>query len=170
METMDDQLEDELQDEPIAVDLTQLTPCARQTLDRASDEAQRMGDPYVGTDHVLLAMVSIDTAAAKRVLEILEIDADRLSGTMRFIRGTDNPPSNGGVEYPYSPRLQRVLESAAKDAVKRSHGEIGTLHLLSGMLKERSGLAVFLLESPGVGLEKAGGAIARAHRDGIKDE
>jgi ATP-dependent Clp protease ATP-binding subunit ClpC len=166
---MDEQLDDELQDEPVTVDLARLTNCARMALDRAADEARRLGDPYVGTDHVLLAIASIENAAAKRVMESLEMDSERLMRVIRFIRGTGQDSLNGDSEYAYSPRLQRVLEAAAKDSAKRSHTEIGTLHLLSGLLREKEGLAVFVLESPGVGLERAGGAIARAHRDGLKD-
>lgn len=168
---MDEAFEEELQDEPVAVDLdlARLTSCARLALDRATDEARRLGDPFVGTDHVLLALASLDTAAAKQVLDALEMTTERLLGLIRFIRGGEAPAANGGSDYAFSPRLQRVLAAAAKDSVKRSHTEIGTLHLLSGMLREKEGLAVFLLESPGVGLERAGGAIARAHRDGLKD-
>lgn len=169
---MDEQFDEEIQDEPVAVDLdlARLTSCARLALDRATEEARRLGDPFVGTDHVLLALTSIESAAAKQVLDSLDMSTARLNELMRFIRGGERPASNGDCEYAYSPRLQRVLTAAAKESAKRSHGEIGTLHLLSGLLREKEGLAVFLLESPGVGLERAGGAIARAHREGLKDE
>jgi ATP-dependent Clp protease ATP-binding subunit ClpC len=169
---MDEQFDDEIQDEPVAVelDLARLTSCARLALDRATEEARRFGDPYVGTDHVLLALASLETAAAKQVLDALEMTTERLNGLIRFIRGGEQTMANGECEYAFSPRLQRVLAAAAKDSAKRSHAEIGTLHLLSGLLREKEGLAVFLLESPGVGLERAGGAIAHAHREGLKDE
>jgi ATP-dependent Clp protease ATP-binding subunit ClpC len=168
---MDEQIDDELHDEPepAAVDLARMTPCARLALERAADEARRLGDPFVGTDHVLLAITALENAAARRVLDSLDLHTERIASHMRFIRGFERPEANGAAEFGYSPRLQRVLVLAAKDMVKRSHTEIGTLHLLSGILREKEGLAVFLLESPGVGLERAGGAIARAHRDGLQD-
>lgn len=168
---MDDQFEEEPQEEqPVAVDLSRLSSCAREALARAAEEARRFGDPYVGTDHVLLALTAIEAAAARRVFAELEVDGERLTARMTFIRGrSPSADANGEIEMGYSPRLQRVLAAAAKDAGKRGHAEIGTLHLLAGLLREKEGLAVFLLESPGVGLERAGGAIARAHREGLTD-
>lgn len=167
---MDEPFDEELQGEqPVAVQPARLSTCARQALERAADEARRFGDPYVGTDHVLLALCGFEAAAAARVFAELEVDGELLAARMAFIRGRAVTSDNGEIAMGQSPRLQRVLATAAKDAAKRGHTEIGTLHLLAGLLREKEGLAVFLLEFPGVGLERAGGAIARAHRDGLRD-
>lgn len=167
---MEELFEEEPQDEPIEVDLDRLTPCAREAFEIAEAFAREFGDAFVGTDHVLVGLARIDAGAACRVLNELEITAEKLSVTLRFIRGAAKEPYQGDLEQSFSPRLVRVLELAAKDAAKRNHAEIGTLHLLSGLLRERTGLAAFLLEAPGVGHGRAGSAITLAHREGWHDE
>ncbi len=167
---MDELLEEELQDEPVAVDLDRLSGCAQATLHAARRHAEGLGDPFVGTDHLLIGLASVECGAAHQILRSLNVDSERVLTTMRFIRGVDQPNGDAPPELAFSPRLVRVLESAAKDAAKRNHTELGTLHLLSGILREREGLAVFLLESPGIGLGKAGTSIAAAHHAGLTDE
>lgn len=167
---MDELLEEELQDEPVAVDLDRLTACAHATIQAAREHAERLGDPFIGTDHLLIGLAAIECGAAHRILLSLNVDKDRALTAMRFIRGIDGRNGDSDSERAFSPRLIRVLESAAKDASKRNHTELGTLHLLAGILREREGLAVFLLESPGIGLGKAGTSIAAAHHAGLTDE
>ncbi len=167
---MDELLDEELQEELVEVDLDRLTPCARAAFDAAAAHARELGDAFIGTDHVLLGLALIEAGAASRVLTALKASAERLTSTMHFIRGGGQTSLEGEVEQAYSPRLVRVLELAAKDAAKRNHSEIGTLHVLAGLLRERTGLAAFLLESPGVGHGRAGSAITLAHREGWHDE
>ena len=127
-------------------------------------------DPFVGTDHLLVGLFTVSTGAASRVLTKLGVDVEFVTANMRFIRGGESAAAELDTERARSPRLVRVLEAAAKDAAKRNHAELGTLHLLSGLLRMREGLAVFLLEAPGLGLGKIGVAISTAHREGWKDE
>jgi hypothetical protein len=47
---------------------------------------------------------------------------------------------------------------------------VGTIHLLLALVREREGIAVMLLEVPGVALERIGGAMMRALREGATDE
>jgi ATP-dependent Clp protease ATP-binding subunit ClpC len=166
---MDESHDDELIEEPVSFELDQLSACVRTSLDLAKSRAQAMGDTFVGTDHVLLGLALNSTGAAFRVLESLALTADQLQAKIVFIRGGARSPLANGEDPTYSPRLQRVLASAAKDAAKRNHTEIGTLHVLSGIMREREGIATLLLESPGVGLGRTGSAIALAHREGWRD-
>ena len=167
---MDELLEEELQDEPVAVDLDRLTRCALATIQAARKHAEGLGDPFVGTDHLLIGLAAIECGAAYRILLSLNVDKDRVLTAMRFIRGDDGRNGDSASELTFSPRFVRVLESAAKDAAKRNHTELGTLHLLSGLLREREGLAVFLLDSPGIGLARAGTSIAAAHHASWNDD
>jgi ATP-dependent Clp protease ATP-binding subunit ClpC len=168
--SMEEPLEEEQQEELGEIDLELLSPCARDVLDIAETEARKFGDAFVGTDHVLIGLSRVQRGAAHRVLQALELPHDQLLETMRFIRGDIREPIELNGELAYSPRLMRVLAAAGKDAANRNCANVGTINLLSGLLRERQGLAVFLLHSPGVGLERAGNAIAQAHREGWTDE
>jgi len=150
--------------------LDRLNECARTALDLARREAIAAGEDALCTEHLLVGLAETTRGAAKRVLDELNLDAEHLRATVRFIvgPGANTEPANGRMEY--SPRTRRVLALAARDADKRGAAQIGTLNLLSGLLRERAGVAVLLLETPGVGLELAGQALSRAHREGWKDD
>lgn len=166
---MEEPLDEELQDEPITFDLELLTAGARAALDIARSQAHAMGDPFIGTDHVLLGLACSNAGAAYRVLSTLQLSPDLLRDKMTFIRGGEPKPIENGSDPGFSPRLLRVMAFAAKEAAKRNQSEIGTLHVLSGLLREREGIAILLLESPGAGLGRTGSAIAAAHREGWSD-
>ncbi|MCC6791233.1 MAG: hypothetical protein IT336_06095 [Thermomicrobiales bacterium] len=166
--TMDDVFEEEEQTDVADVDLERLSARARAALAAAASEAQRMGDPFIGTDHVLLGLSLTEHCAARYVLETVELTTERLDHSMRFIRG-DRLNDEGDVEQTYSPRLLRVLTAAAKDATKALQPEIGTIHILSGMLREGGGLAFFLLESAGFSTKRADIVLDIAVREGWSD-
>jgi ATP-dependent Clp protease ATP-binding subunit ClpC len=166
--TMDETFDDETQEEVAEVDLERLTPSARDALDAAAIEAEKMGDEFVGTDHVLLALSRTEHCAARNLLETYELTTERLIEMMRFVRGVQ-PNGAGEFERTYSPRLLRVLTIARKDANKAMQAEIGTIHLLSGLLREGDGLAVFLLESVGLSNKRADFVLEFAAREGWKD-
>ncbi len=145
------------------------TACARNVLNYAKEEARSLGHAHLGTEHLLIALAREEQGAAARVLSSLGITADQLRNSVAFIAGRGEPLPADSQEPSPTPRLSRVLESAAQEAKKRSHNVVSTLHLLLALLREREGLAVMLLESPGVGLERIGGAMMRAFRDGLSD-
>jgi ATP-dependent Clp protease ATP-binding subunit ClpC len=144
------------------------TLCAERCLMRAEEEAIALGDDFVGSDHLLIALAEEREGAASRVLIDLGNDADVLRSKLVFIRGT-RQTGPVGLPLPRSPRLEHIIQMAGIEASLKDARSIGTLHLLMALLKERKGIGVFLLESPGVGLERAGGALARAFREGAVD-
>lgn len=145
------------------------TACARNVLNYAKEEARSLGHAHLGTEHLLIALAREEQGAAAHVLSSLGITADQLRHSVAFIAGRGQPLPADSQEPSPTPRLSRVLESAAQEAKKRGHQVVSTLHLLLALLREREGLAVTLLESPGVGLERIGGAMMRAFRDGLSD-
>lgn len=166
---MDELLDDAPQEEPEALDLDRLSACARAVLDIAAFEAKRWGDPFIGTDHALIGLARAEQGVAASILANLDLSAETLIERMTFIRGIEAAGSDGAAEPQLSPRLVSVLTLAAKDATKRNLVEIGTLSLLTGLLREKAGLCIAVLEAPGVGLERVSRAITDAHRNGLKD-
>jgi ATP-dependent Clp protease ATP-binding subunit ClpC len=165
--TMDELIEDEMPEDVPGVDLERLSARAREAMSAAAVEAQRLGDQFVGTDHVLLGLSQIEQCAARNVLESVDLTTERLEHSIRFIRGESNGASD--LEMGYSPRLLRVLTAASKDAAKALQPEIGTIHILSGLLREGGGLAVFLLESAGLSTKRADQVLDIAIREGWTD-
>lgn len=145
------------------------TACAQNVLKFAKDEARSLGHAHCGTEHLLIGLAREEQGAAAQVLSSLGITADQLRQSVAFVAGRSQTPLPDNEDPPFSPRLSRVLETATQEAKKRGQNVVGTLHLLLALLREREGLAVMLLESPGVGLERIGGAMMRAFRDGLRD-
>ena len=54
------------------------TPRARQALDEASEESQRLGPPTIGTEHVLLGLLAVTDGVAGQALAELGVTTERL--------------------------------------------------------------------------------------------
>lgn len=167
-EPVDETFEEEVTIDEVAVDVEQLSLRARSALELAAVEAEKMGDPFVGTDHVLIALSLTEQCAARNVLDSVDLTTARICDSMRFIRGSQ-PNGTPSSDQLYSPRLQRVFAVAAKVAAKAAQPEIGTIHILSGLLREGGGLAVFLLESAGFSAKRADQVLDIAAREGWSD-
>lgn len=167
---MDELTDDELQPvEQDVISLDRLSRAAADALGMARGFALDGGDAYVGTEHLLIALAECKTGAAWTVLDALSYSRERIEREILFISGPRPARENGGVDPVESPRLQAVMVEAAKDAARRQSSAIGTLNILSALMRVKEGVAVLLLESPGVKLERVGLAVSRAHREGAKD-
>jgi ATP-dependent Clp protease ATP-binding subunit ClpC len=122
-------------------------------LTRAQEEAQRFGHNYIDTEHVLLGLIAEDEGVASRVLANLGVAPNKIRAAVEFVVGRGERSSIGEVGL--TPRAKRVIELAVDEARRLNHTYIGTEHLLLGLLREREGAAVGVLESFGVSLEKA---------------
>ena len=126
---------------------------ARRALTRAQEEAQRFGHNYIDTEHVLLGLIAEEEGVASRVLANLGVAPNKIRAAVEFVVGRGERSSIGEVGL--TPRAKRVIELAVDEARRLNHTYIGTEHLLLGLLREREGAAVGVLESFGVSLEKA---------------
>lgn len=128
------------------------TDRAQKVVSMAQQEARRLNHDYVGTEHLLLALVSLEDSVSARVLANLDIDRKRIKNEIEKIVGTgDNVMLMG--EIPFSPRSKKVLEYAVEEAQKMGHTFVGTEHILLGILREGEGVGARVLESLGVVLD-----------------
>lgn len=139
-------------------------PC-RSAYDLACDEARRGGASHVGAAHLLVGLAAREETAAGRLFASLSITTEEIRTRLSFVEGFASRQEASADELPLSPRAERVLLAADKDGGKRTLHEIGTLHLLNALLAERDGIAVFVLEEPGVGLERFGATLQKALRE-----
>src|SRR6516165_2158890 len=128
------------------------TERARKVLSLAQEEAQRFQHNYIGTEHLLLGLVREGEGVAAKVLANLGIELDKVRRAVEFIIGRGDRIVLG--EIGLTPRAKKVIELAADEAHRLNHHYIGTEHLLLGLLREGEGIAVGVLESLGVSLDK----------------
>jgi ATP-dependent Clp protease ATP-binding subunit ClpC len=129
------------------------TARARKVLSLAQEEAQRFDTSYIGTEHLLLALVREGDGVAAKVLSNLGVELKTVRSAVESILGSS--PKRAQGESGLTPRAKRAVELAVGEARRFKHHYIGTEHLLLGLVGEGEGIAAGALESLGVTLEKA---------------
>ena len=127
--------------------MERFTQRARRVLSLAHQEAERMRQNYIGTEHLLLGLIREDGGVAGRVLRELGLEAERVQEIVERITGTGTS-SAGKLDL--SPGTQQVLEYAVDEARQLGHHYIGTEHLLLGLVRYGEGVANDVLKKLGV--------------------
>ncbi len=129
------------------------TEKAKSVLKRAQAAARRSGQGYIGTEHILLGLYREESCVASRILTENGLDESRL---MQLIKDYIVPDTSVIIRERegYSPKAKNLLEEAGRLA-ERFHSElIGTEHLLLAMIKENDNVAVRLLTTMGISVQK----------------
>src|SRR5262245_39277825 len=120
------------------------TDRARKVMQMANQEAQRFQHEYIGTEHILLALIAEGSGVAANVLLILGIELRKVRREIEKIVAVGPDMVTMG-KLPQTPRAKRVIEFAIDEARQLKHDFIGTEHLLLGLLREEEGLAAQVL-------------------------
>jgi ATP-dependent Clp protease ATP-binding subunit ClpC len=128
------------------------TKRARHVLTLAQEEAQRLHHGYIGTEHLLLGLIGEKNGMASRVLKGLGVKPKRVQQIVERISGPSRRASFGKVYL--TPRTKQVIELAFDEARRLGHHYIGTEHLLLGLVRQGDGVAIDVLKSLGVSLDK----------------
>jgi ATP-dependent Clp protease ATP-binding subunit ClpC len=124
------------------------TERARRSIVLAQEEAQRLGNNYIGTEHLLLGIISEGESVAAKVLENLGVNLQKVRGEVEAIVGKGSQTTQ--QEMVFTPRAKRVIELAFEEARALAHNYIGTEHLLLGLVREGEGVAARVLSNLGV--------------------
>jgi len=136
----------------VADNLRRFSKRARRSLAYAQEEARRLNHPYIGTEHLLLGLVREENSVAARVLRSLGVEADTVRSAVEEIIGSGEQPVMSRIGL--SPRTKRIIELAVSQAREMGNNYIGTEHLLLGLIEEGEGVAVDVLQSLGVTMER----------------
>src|SRR5665213_2005805 len=124
------------------------TERARRSIVLAQEEAQRLGNNYIGTEHILLGIISEGESLAAKVLETLGVNLAKVRQEVEAIVGRGGQTVQ--QEMVFTPRAKRVIELAFEEARQLNHNYIGTEHLLLGLIREGEGVAARVLTNLGV--------------------
>ncbi len=130
------------------------TERARKVLLTAKEEARRFNHDYIGTEHILLALITESEGVAATALQNLGVDLESVKEEVERLVQPESKVNISG-DLPFTPRAKKVLELAAEEARGLNHNYIGTEHILLGLLKEQEGVASQVLFALGVDLERA---------------
>jgi uncharacterized protein (TIGR02246 family) len=127
------------------------TEKARRVIFFARYEASQYGSPYIETEHLLLGLLREDHTLARKFLS-------EKGGEQSIREEIESQIKRGeristSVEMPLSAECKRILNEAAEEAERLGNKNIGTEHLLLGILREENGLAARLLTERGLTLD-----------------
>ena len=129
------------------------TAKAKTALGLAASAARSMGQNYIGTEHILLGLIRQQTGMAAQALLVNGVDETKLVDLiMELIAPTghlDLKEREG-----YSPRAQQVIGLAFQIAEQYHASAVGTEHILMALIREGSNVAVRILSTMGVSLQK----------------
>lgn len=131
----------------------QYTDQAKKALELAGKLSKKLSHNYVGTEHILAGMIQEKHGVAGQVLADNQVEEHKLLELIEDLIA----PGEGVMLLDrdgYSPRTQKVLATAEKEADRFHSEKIGTEHLLLSVLKENESAAVRLLNTMGVNLQK----------------
>lgn len=124
------------------------TKKAQQILDAARTHAEQLGHTFVGSEHILLAMLRDGNNVGAAILRTNRIHLRNYHQTL--LREIGKGDLVQLTEAAYTPALRRILNSAGEIAHQNRQALIGTEHLLLAVLREEQCGAVALLRSMGI--------------------
>ena len=138
------------------------TEKAEKVLQLAGNEASRLGHGYIGTEHILWALLHQPDSVAVQAIQKCDRTTDELLRSLR--ESLDRIPASKGKQFedtPYTPHAKRCLELAREKAVFLDQYYIGTEHLLIGLSQEEEGEASRILSERDLGKDRLQNVIQR---------
>ncbi|MDP9885489.1 hypothetical protein J2W21_003012 [Sinomonas atrocyanea] len=125
---------------------------ARRVVAVAQDEASTLNHSYIGTEHLLLGLLSSGEGVAFKALDSEGVSIDEIRSEVVDLVGLgEREPTTGHI--PFSPRAKKTLELSLREALALGHNYIGTEHMLLGLLSEGEGRAIKVLRKVGTDLD-----------------
>jgi ATP-dependent Clp protease ATP-binding subunit ClpA len=114
------------------------TDQARRIVVLAQEEARMLNHNYIGTEHLLLALIRENRGVAGQALESLGVTEEAARQQVEQIigRGQQDPPRG---HIPFTPRAKKTLELSLREAIALGSTSIGTEHILLGLIREGEG-------------------------------
>ncbi len=147
----------------------EFTRNARAALDAAPGIAQRFNHPYVGAEHIILAILSNPQCSACRRLQALEIDPDDLRVAIETTIGRGEPLRQKG-DIPFTARTKKIVDMALGASAVKGDRFAGTSRLVESILAEGESTAAQILFNHEVTLERFVDAVPAGTPEGGAEE
>lgn len=117
-------------------------------LQQSQQFAREFGHNYVGTEHLLLGVVSLHNSAVARLLILSGVDESLIE--RRIIELVGKGDFHFTKDFDYTPRTKNVIENAVREANRFQHDYVSTEHLMLALLREQNSVAVRILTDANV--------------------
>ena len=126
------------------------TKKAFDVLQRAKEAAAKLGNEYIGTEHILLGLTLVQQSVAAKALEGQNVTYHQV---MERICEMQGEKQKFYLPLDMTPRAKRVVERSKQEAVRLGANYVGTENILLALLREPDTLAITLLEDLGVDIQ-----------------
>lgn len=130
-------------------------PYSKETelvLKEANKVARKLGQNFVGSEHMILALASVSDTTAYSILNNNGLDIAKVTHALKFILEPGGTVTREKDKYTETAR--QILEDAQAEAARLSSDEVGTEHLLLAILKVQSCVAVRLMQIEKINIQK----------------
>lgn len=124
---------------------------AQEVLKRAQEAALKLGNKYVGTEHILLGLTLVSDSVAAKVLESQGVTYHQVMDKIQSMTGGT---SAYYIPADFTPRAKRVVESSVQEAFRMGTGYVGTEHILIALIRENDNIAVRIMVSLDLNLQR----------------
>ena len=128
--------------------INKFTQRAQSSLNFSLKLARELGHSYIGTEHLLLGLLSEKESIAYKVLSGRGARLSRLKQSLTDYVGTGTKKDVSSADM--SPRLARTIENASNEALRLGAKLIGSEHLLFSLINQKDAIGTRLLESEGI--------------------
>lgn len=128
------------------------TSNAKKVINMAADVAVSFNHRYVGTEHLLMALLRVNGVAKNVISKYMNVED--YENLMSALSGEEPVDETGSGSYGFSVRARNVLNSAKKIAENHDVKQVGTSHILLAVLTESDCIAVRILNTLGISLQQ----------------
>ncbi|MBQ8892477.1 MAG: ATP-dependent Clp protease ATP-binding subunit [Bacilli bacterium] len=124
---------------------------ARKILKNAKHEMQELKHPFVGSEHLILSILSFKDLSITSKLNDYSITYDKFKKELIDIIGIGVSKNSYFI---YTPLLKRVIENAIIDTKEEGIGEVSPTALFFAILEEGEGVGIRILTNLGVNIDE----------------
>jgi len=143
---------------------------SKQSLIVAQEVAKKMNTSYVGTEHILIGILSQVSSLGAQILNNFGVSLDNVNlvlktvGRTQTVAGSKKASSNGLSGF-----AKKVIQEAVKCAHDNDHKYVGTEHILFALVSQENTAATVILENMKVRPNDIQGEINRAFQAGTNE-
>jgi ATP-dependent Clp protease ATP-binding subunit ClpC len=129
------------------------TERAKATLMHAQKESQKFQHGYIGTEHILFGIASVE-GVSKNMLNENGVTAEVIDALIEESVGKGNNMTMGPGQFALTPRTKRLLDNSFKEARNLAQNYVSPEHMLIAILSEAEGIAYSILTNLQVDINK----------------
>ncbi len=137
------------------------SPKVKEIISYSREEALRLGNDFIGTEHLLLGLIREGDGLALKVLQTMQVDLFELRKELEVaIKDKNNKPLANINSLPLTKQAEKVIRITVLEAKALKSGTVETEHLMLSILKNKENVATQILNQHNIDYERFKGELA----------